>query len=214
MVREKKLKPLISLALFLVLVFLSALSSWAAEFSADMIQKMQGQTQTGKVFIKGKKMRMEMNTPGNTGNKMVHIMLPEENKTIIIMTEEKTYMEMKATNNPGSPPSSNKEDLEKVATFKQLGTETINGYLCDRYQVIFHDKNQGTMTQWYSKKLNFPIKMVSQGPQGEIVTEYQNIKEDAIPDTNFLIPPDYQKMPMPGMGGHGMPHGIEHPAEE
>jgi len=209
MARQKKLKPLIPLAASLMLVFILALPSWAAEFSADMIQKMQGQTQTGKVFIKGKKMRMEMNAPGN---KMVHIMLPEENKTIILMTEEKMYMEMVAAYKPSSSPSSNKEDLEKVATLKQLGTETINGYLCDTYQVIFHDKNQGTMTQWYSEKLNFPIKMISQGPQGEVVTEYQNIKEGTVPDSSFLIPPGYQ--PMPGMGGHSMPHGMRHPVEE
>src|SRR4030043_1124922 len=111
MVRQKKLKPLIPLAASLMLVFILALPSWAAEFSADMIQKMQGQTQTGKVFIKGKKMRMEMNAPGN---KMVHIMLPEENKTIILMTKEKMYMEMEATNNPSSPPSPTKETLKKV----------------------------------------------------------------------------------------------------
>jgi outer membrane lipoprotein-sorting protein len=205
MVQKKKLKILFPLAVFFILIFLSAISSRAAEFSADMIQKMQGQTQTGKVFIKGKKMRMEMDTPGN---KMVHIMLPEQKKTIMLMTKEKMYMEMTAANNPGSSPSSDKEELEKIATVKQLGTETINGYLCDKLQVIFHDKNQGTSTQWVSKKLNFPIKMVSQTPHGEAVTEYQNIKEGSVPDSSFIIPPGYQQMPMAGMGGHGMPQGI------
>ena len=205
MVKQKRLRPLIPVTAFLMLVFVLASPSWAAEFSADMIQKMPGQTQTGKVFIKGKKMRMEMNTPRNT---MVHIMLPEENKTIMLMTKEKMYMEMVATNNLSSSPSSNKEDLEKVATLQQLGTETIHGYLCDTYRVIFHDKKQGTTTQWYSKKLNFPIKMVSHGPQGEVVTEYQNIKEGSVPDSSFIIPPDYKKMPMPDMGGNTMPHGM------
>ena len=121
---------------------------------------------------------------------------------------------MVATRNPISPHPSNKEDLEKVATLKHLGTELINGYLCDTYPIIFHGKGQDTMTQWYSKKLNFPIKMVSQGPKGEVITEYQNIKEVTIPDSSFLIPPDYQKMPMAGMGGHGMPRGMRYPAEE
>jgi hypothetical protein len=203
--KQKKLRFLISLTAALMLVLVLAVPSWAAEFSADMIQKMQGQIQTGKVFIKGKKMRMEMNTPGN---KMVHIMLPEENKTIMLMTKEKMYMEMTAVNNPSSSPSLNKEDLEKVATLKQLGTETINGYLCDTYQVIFHDKKQGTTTQWYSKKLNFPIKMVSQGPHGDVVTEYQNIKEGSVPDSSFIIPPGYKQMPMAGMEGHGMSQGM------
>lgn len=202
MAQQKNLKALFPLAAFFILVFLSALPGRASEFSADMIQKMQGHTQTGKVFIKDKKMRMEMNTPGNT---MVHIMLPEEKKTIMLMTKEKMYMEMTAANNP---PSSDKEELEKVATLEQLGTETINGYLCDKYQVIFHDKNQGTMTQWYSKKLNFPIKMISKSPHGEVVTEYQNIKEGPVPDSSFIIPPGYKQMPMAGMGGHGMPQGM------
>jgi hypothetical protein len=211
MVKQKKLKFLIPLPASLMLIFLLALPSGAAEFSADMIQTMQGQTQTGKVFIKGKKIRMEMNTPRN---KMVHIFLPEQNKTIILMTQEKMYREMVSPNQPGSTPSSNKEDLEKVATLKQLGTETINGYLCDTYQVIFHDKNQGIMTQWYSKKLNFPLKRVSQGPHGEVVTEYQNIKEGTVAEANFLIPPDYQKMPMSSLGGHRIPQGMRYPAGE
>ena len=211
MTKSKKLRPLIPLIASVMLVFIIALPSLAAEFSADMIQKIKGQTQTGKVFIKGKKMRMEMTTPGN---KMVHIMLSEENKTIILMTKEKMYMEMTAVNKPGASPSANKADLEKVATLKQLGTETINGYLCDKYQVIFQDKKQGASTQWYSKKLDFPLKMVSQGPHGASVTEYQNIKEGTVSDSSFIIPPGYQQMPMAGMGGHGMPHGMGAPAEE
>ena len=205
MVKQKQLKFFIPLTVSLMLSFLLAVSGWTAEFLADMIQTMAGQTQTGKVLIKGKKMRMEMNTPGN---KMVHIMLPEENKTIILMPEEKMYMEMVTTNRPSASPPSNKEDLEKVATLKPLGTETINGYLCETYQVIFHDKDQGTMTQWYSKKLNFPIKMISQGPHGEVVTEYHNIKESPVPDSSFIIPPGYKQMPMAGMGGHNMPQGM------
>ena len=86
MVKQKGLRPLIPVTAFLMLVFLLASPCWTAEFSADMIRKMPGQTQTGKVFVKGKKMRMEINTPRNT---MVHIMLPEENKTIMLMTKEK-----------------------------------------------------------------------------------------------------------------------------
>ena len=70
------------------------------------------------------------------------------------------------------------------------------------------------MTQWDSKKLNFPLKLVIQGPQGEVVTEYQNIKEAPVPDSSFTIPPGYKQKPMPGRGGYGMPQGMSPPAEE
>ena len=119
MQKQKKLKSFILLATFFILVFLLSLPSWATEFSADMIQKFQGQTQTGKAFVKGKNMRLEMNTPEG---KMVQIMLPEEKKMIMLMTKEKMYMEMTAPHNSASSPSSNKEELEKIATLKQLGT--------------------------------------------------------------------------------------------
>jgi len=66
--------------------------------------------------------------------------------------------------------------LEEVATKENLGKEKVNGYACDKYRFTFNDKSMGTMTQWFSKKLNFPIKSVMMGSQGEISTEYKNIK--------------------------------------
>jgi outer membrane lipoprotein-sorting protein len=55
------------------------------------------------------------------------------------------------------------------------------------------------MTQWFSKKLNFPIKMEMDGPSGHVTTEYKNIKENGLSSSLFEIPAGYQKMPMPAM---------------
>jgi hypothetical protein len=57
----------------------------------------------------------------------------------------------------------------------------------------------GTMTQWHSKKLNYPIKVVYHGPQGDMVTEYKNIKEGRVRDSLFKPPKGYKKMGMPGL---------------
>jgi outer membrane lipoprotein-sorting protein len=185
----------------------------AAEFSAEMTQKSSGQTMTGNIFIKEKKMRMEMNSPGG---RMVHIFLPEGNRTVMLYPDQKMYMEM-TVKDPGRRPSMADDKLEEKATKKYLGTETVNGYACEKYELIFHDPSMGKSTQWFSKKLAYPVKMVHQGEQGETVTEYKNIREGGVSDSLFQIPSGYKKMEMPGMGsgmGHGMKRGVTMPPSD
>lgn len=179
----------------------------AAEFSADMVQKTRGQSMTGKVYVKDTKMRMEMN---HAGGSTVTITLPDQHKSIILMPDQKMYMEHIIS--PGQEtPLVGDRDLEEKATIKQLGTEEVNGYVCDKYEVIPRDASAGKTTQWFSKELSYPIKSIYQGPQGEATTEYRNIKKGGVADALFQVPPGYQKMQMPGMGagmvpGAGSPH--------
>jgi hypothetical protein len=54
----------------------------------------------------------------------------------------------------------------------------------------------GTMTQWFSIKLSYPIKMVNKSDMmGEVITELQNIKKASIRDDLFIVPSGYQEMP-------------------
>jgi hypothetical protein len=92
------------------------------------------------------------------------------------------------------------EELKKIAVRKKIGSETINGYACDKYEIIYHDKNVGKMTQWFAKKLNFPIKIIYQGPQGVMSTEYYNIQSGRVKESLFEVPQGFQKMSMPAMG--------------
>jgi hypothetical protein len=176
-------------ALFGILAF-SGLAI-AAEFSADLIQKMGDEVKKGKIFVKDNKMRMEF-------EEGITIMDLATGKAITIQPEEKIYMEM-----PGMGAMANAgqvdKDLAKIGTKKRLGTEKVNGYKCDKYLITYHDKAMGTMTQWHSKKLNYPIKVVYHGPQGDMVTEYKNIKEGRVRDSLFKPPKGYKKMGMPGL---------------
>lgn len=201
MAERQILRYLIIVAASITLALVYNFLSFAAEFSADLIQKTPGQTMTGKVFVKGKNMRMEMNTPGGA---VVNIVLPDEGKALMLRPKEKMYMEMSA-NASAAVSSAPDEDWEKKATRKHLGTENMNGYLCDKYEIIYHDKSMGKTTQWISPKLSYPIKMVHQGQQGEVITEYKNIKENGISDSLFQVPAGYQKMQIPSTGqGMGM----------
>jgi hypothetical protein len=165
----------------------------AAEFSADLIQKQDDEIMKGKFFVKGNKMRMEFEEEAITIMDMV------SGKTYILQPEEKMYMEMPGMEATATPAQSD-EELAKIATKKHVGTEKVNGYQCDKYLITYHDKSMGKMTQWYAKKLDYPIKMVYDGPEGEMVTEYKNIKEGGVNDSMFEIPHGYKKMAIPGMG--------------
>ena len=163
----------------------------AAEFSADLIQKMGDEVKKGKFFVKGNKMRMEF-------EEGITIMDMATGKTITLQPEEKMYIEMPAMGSMATAADPDKE-LAKIATKKKVGTEKINGYKCDKHLITYHDTAMGKMTQWHARKLNYPIKTAYHGPQGEMVTEYSNIKEGGISDSLFEVPQGYQKMSIPGM---------------
>ncbi len=182
-----------STALLTALLSVLALSGLAvaAEFSADITQKMGEEVQKGKIFIKGNKMRMEFEDG-------ISIMDLATGKTITLQPEEKMYMELPGAGPMPSADESDK-DLSKIATKKHVGTEKISGYKCDKYLITYHDKVMGKMTQWHAKKLNYPIKVLHQGPQGDMLVEYTNIKEGGVSDSLFKIPSGYQKMTLPSI---------------
>jgi len=191
----KVVKGLIAFILFVSLGLVPSFFASAAEFSAEMIQQMAGQTMTGKIYVKGTKMRMEMNTPAGP---VVTIALPDVGKSLMLQQANKIYMEM-PIDAASSIPHMSETDFEKIAHKQPLGNEKINGYDCDKYEIIYHDTSMGTLIQWISKRLNYPIKMIYNGPQGDLVTEYRKIKEGGVKNSLFQVPAGYNKMEIPGM---------------
>jgi outer membrane lipoprotein-sorting protein len=186
-------------AVVVLVAFASGLAL-AAEFSADMVHKFGTMTKEGKIYVKGKKMRLE----GGMGQGPT-IVNGETGTVCVLQPEQKMYMEMKGSTKETQPMQA-EEDLAKLGQWKDLGTETVNGYQCDKKLFTYYDKAKGTMTQWFSPKLQYPIKMVHSSPQGETTVEYRNIKEGGVADSLFQVPAGYTKMEMPGMPpGMGKP---------
>lgn len=172
-------------------------SALATDFQADMIQKTQGMEITGKIYVKGKKSRVDMNMMGQQTQTISRL---DKNTVWIVQPNQGFYMEMPV--NPGSPELIRDDaELKKYASKKKVGTETMNGHACDKYEIVYHDPNLGKMTTWVSKKLNFPVKVIQKGPQGESTVEYRNIQTGNVKDSLFELPPGLQKMEMPAMGG-------------
>jgi outer membrane lipoprotein-sorting protein len=191
---------------FSVGLFLLCSSAFAAEFSADLVQSTKQGNLHGNVYIKGKKMRQEIEFPA-VGIRNIIIVRADKGVVWTPAPGKKSYLEMPFSNNPQNL-TGMEEKLEDIADMKFLGKEMINGYNCEKYRFKFHEPSMGTLMQWRSKRLNYPIKMKLDGPGYSITNEYRNIKEESLADSLFEMPPDYKKISMPSM-----PAGTTPPAK-
>jgi hypothetical protein len=177
--------------LFTGLITMAAFSSitLASEFSADVIMKGGPMSGSGKVWVKAQK--------------MITIIDLDQGFHCVLMPDSKMYMKIaiKSTGRGFRP--ENFIEMQQgpmEAQIKRVGTETVQGYRCDKYLITFKNKEMGTMTQWFAIKLNYTIKMINASAMmGEVITELQNIKSGGVKDDLFIIPPGYREMQQPSI---------------
>ncbi len=163
-------------------------------FSADQVNiAPDGKIQnSGKMYVTPDKIRMDMSSPQGKGN-MIMIMRRDNNLYWMLNPGEKRYFERPL----------NEKEWEKMAkgaikskTEKNLGTETINGYTCQKKEVemvveILGFKNKSRSTVWISEKLDLPIRTRTEDGH---VTEMRNIKKGRQSKKLFEVPGDYTKV--------------------
>jgi hypothetical protein len=184
----------LGLGMVAALIVALAGNGLAAEFSADLLLKQAKETITGKVYVKGDKTRQEYLQKGEK-----YVMISRFDKGIVwvLIPAQKVYMESSSREGAASDPRLDQKVKDK-AVKKYLGKEEVNGYTCEKYQYLYNDKSMGTVTQWFSKKLNYAIKSEYNSPRGYTLTEYKNINEGKVADSLFEVPGDYAKMSVPG----------------
>jgi outer membrane lipoprotein-sorting protein len=212
-------KPSLSAKLAICILMLFGVSAIAQPgpqpFSADFSTTSSNGNvhMTGKFFFSLPKMRMDMADSGRQAagpfsGKMSMIMDGSSKIAYMLMIDQQMYMEFPMDqNNPmvqrmpkfqtfsGDPCS-----VTEGATCKKLGTETISGRTCDKWEMA--EKNGEKETLWIDQKLHFPIKTVS---DKGMTTEFTNIKEGAQDAALFKVPPGFRKFDASMMGGQ-RPH--------
>ena len=185
----------------MVLMVVAAVLSYSgvvltAEFSGVLVEdKFDGRIES-KIYVKGDKICMKT-------DEGAMIIDPAKGNAIVLNVEEKMYYEMPDTAmlaKMGQSTAEADKELAKIADKKLIGTEKVNGYICDKYEIIYHDESSGKMTQWFSKELNYPIKTVYKSSFGEMRIELKDIKKGEVNDSLFEVPAGYEKMSMTGMG--------------
>ena len=163
----------------------------AAEFSAQMWIKEGDKTMPAKVFVQNGKIRQEFN---DAGGRTVTIVRPDKKLFWVVMPQDKSFIEMPLKNKlPGQFIEMPPDAISK----RQVGTETVNGYEADKYEVTVRGGPEGVTRQtvWVAKKLGAPIKMVC--PSQNLCVEYKGIKEGGMSALLFEPPKGFTKTSSP-----------------
>jgi hypothetical protein len=162
----------------------------AAEFTADINQRLQGTDLTGRIFVKGEKYRVEQQDA--EGRRMLIIVDQKADLTIVVDPAEKKYMETPSTGMLSlmNDPFQSARHLEAKYKKTLLGEEMISGYECGKFK--FESGNQELMTAWKAKKLGFFLKITMPDKKQSFI-QLKNIKEGPVDEVQFQIPAGYAK---------------------
>ena len=199
-------------------VLLLAVSSvWAFQmgapqpFSADFSTTTKNGTKMGgKWYFAMPKMRIDMTSMPQSagrspfGGNVSVIMDSTAQTTTMLMPQMQMYMEMHGGGPMESQGMRNLRGLgtgacPQGATCTKVGSETVNGRSCDKYEVT--DKN-GKSTLWIDQKLNFPVRVL--GADGS-QTDFTNIKEGPQDASLFKVPAGYKPFDPSALAGQ-RPH--------
>jgi Domain of unknown function (DUF4412) len=172
------------------------------QFSADMVvTRKAGSPRTMRLYADGNKRRTEEDTNGGT----VAIVRGDRNKMYFLSTAGKTYQEYPL--NPALTESISDRVKQLGVVSEKLGTETIDGELCDKYHYSSDPKNAAVKpdatgskrsisgTIWISQVIHLPVKVENEAG----TTEWKNIKVGPPEASLFELPADYKKSG-PGAG--------------
>jgi len=196
------------------LLVLGVSSAWAFQmgvpqpFSADYATKTKnGSNLGGKWYFSPPKMRIDVTSmPQNAGRSPfggnVSMIIDGATQTsTMLLPQMQMYMEMHGNGGPMDQGMRNLKNLSngacpQDATCTKVGSETVNGRSCDKYEIT--DKAGKKSTVWIDQKLHFPIRVVdADGSQ----TDFTNVKEGAPDASLFKVPAGYRPFDPAAMGG-------------
>ncbi|MCE5263357.1 MAG: DUF4412 domain-containing protein [Deltaproteobacteria bacterium] len=147
---------------------------------------------------------------------LVTITQGDARKTIMMNTTAKTYFEQPMRERDTAP---NVYDSDVVLDKKKVGSETIDGHPCTKYDAIFYRKNKpaekNKATLWEAQDLkdftiqtevDMPANPKYPGSGGKMVMKFKEVRLGAATPDLFEVPKDYKKVnSMPEvMGAEGM----------
>ena len=194
------------LTVMLTVIFLCT-SAQAAEFTADIFERIFNHDVTGKIYVKDTQYRMDL-IDKKTGEKPVITVDRKVGLTRLFNTETKQYQEVKNFTFQAFmvDPFQSLVQWDSVLQKKQVGTESVAGYACDKYE--YYDGTAKLAEAWIAKDLKFPVKMhIKSGRSdgsikvktniGDTIVKLSNIKKVSVNATLFEIPAGYAKAKEP-----------------
>lgn len=187
---KKRIVGMITVTFVALAFFLFYAPVQAAEFTADWFNTRQGVTNHGKIYVKDDMICIEVLEGPELG-----IIIADQGKrfSIVMLPDQKVYIEVPKNLSILEPD----KDMTMGAEKKLMGTETVNGRSCNKYQYIA--KGTTTITQWIARDLNYPVKIVYHGEGGN-TAEVKNITEGPVDEAMFQLRPGYTKKEIGNVG--------------
>jgi hypothetical protein len=174
------------------------LSAGISSVKYDMVTSAPGQpAATTKMFMKQKKMRMEMSAQGQN---VVTFADLDKQTVYMYMPDQKSAIKMSLSNVPKAVTEEATNITSKSPVIS--GTETIDGKTC---LVITYSDAGATVKSWIWKDKGLPVRSEVTAKDGTIVTEFKNFDFSTLDDSLFELPADAKIMDMGGMIPGGMP---------
>lgn len=140
--------------------------------------------------------------PGMKG--LVTISNADAKKTIMMNSVTKTYYEQPVQTQERTPDI---HDPDIVIDKKKVGTDTIDGHPCIKYDTVFYRKSKPEekhkATMWEAQDLNnftiqteaaVPANPNHQGSGGKMIMKFKDIRLGAAKASMFEVPKDYRKV--------------------
>lgn len=184
--------------LTLLCVLLFAGTAWGADFTADIIMEgPMGQMQS-KLYSRDGVLRQENAGPmGRTAT----ISWSDEDRTVLLLIDQGTYMEIGDTEDAlgfdFSDMGSDLSGFEDEAGVTKLGTEKIQGFVCEKISIVDPEMPGARSTIWFSEKFGFPLRTLYESPEGSMSMECQNIVVGTPDASLFEIPQGFQRLDIP-----------------
>ncbi len=168
------------------------------DYTAELVDTGSGQVKQ-VFFVTERKIRTDILGAQGLVEGIV-IMRRDLGKLFMLQPADRTYIEM-----PLDKDVKSLKDLENRAVLgmmpevrrQKLGSETVNGYNTEKFNVITSATIANTTTitehyEWLAPEFDIPLRM--QTPGDEAALELRNIRVGAPPAEAFEMPAGYQPM--------------------
>ena len=161
--------------------------TFALEFTADQITKIDGRTQKAFIYYRDQMWRIE------------HHSLGPVNVTIVRKDKQVVWLLLSRMKHFKTLPYDAEQDLRVTPALEgeiarqEIGTEVREGHPTILYEVT---TKQGERVeqyyQWIATDLQFPMKLAKK--DGSWIVEYQHVKMRAVSDYLFNLPVNFQPL--------------------
>jgi hypothetical protein len=164
------LRSAFGLAAFLSILAFQAVAEARVQFSADAYQTVpQSPPRVSRMYVGDGRLRMEYDA---NGQQAVEISAPAEGLFVLLLPQQRSYMERKAAALPDSAGRTLDAsrgpcgDLPN-ASCKALGSEPVNGRDAEKWEmVVTQDGRQVRALYWLDQERNLPLKVFA--PDGTV----------------------------------------------